>query len=101
MEFFMPVLSHFENGNAWTASDGKFQYRLKPSEDSVVAEGWEGPFAYEFSTVEETATFPLSEEGLASIKGWIDRWAQTMNARPDKTLAQMQKSREEEATKAE
>lgn len=95
MEFFLPVLSHFENGNGWTASDGKFQYHLKPTEDIIQAEGWEGPFAYEFSAMEETATFPLTEEGLVEIKVWIDQWAATMNARPDKTLAQMQQAREE------
>ena len=98
MEFFLPVLSHFENGNAWTASDGAFQYRLKPTEDVIHAEGWEGPFAYEFSAVEETATFPMTEEGLVDIKGWIDQCARTMNERPKKSLAQMQQAREEKTS---
>ena len=29
-ELFLPVLSHFENGNFWTASGGRMRYRVDP-----------------------------------------------------------------------
>ena len=30
--------------------------------------------------------FPLSEEGLEELRGWLARWRTEMNARPKKTL---------------
>lgn len=47
---------------------------------------WEGPWRYQDSTVEETKEFPLSEEGLEELRGWLARWRTEMNARPKKTL---------------
>ena len=87
-EFFLPVLSHFQNGNAWTASSGRLRYKLVPGEETIAAEVWEGPFCYELSQVEEQRDFPLSEEGLEELRAWIAVWGETINARPPKTLAQ-------------
>ena len=63
-DFFLPVLSHFQNENFWTASAGALCYRVTPREEGLAAEVWEGPWRYEDSRVEETRTFPLSDEGL-------------------------------------
>ena len=63
-DFFLPVLSHFQNENFWTASAGALRYRVTPREEGLAAEVWEGPWRYEDSRVEETRTFPLSDEGL-------------------------------------
>ena len=93
-ELFLPVLSHFLNGNPWTASDGRLRYRVVPSlaqEEAdciLTAQVWEGPWAYEFSTVEETRTFPLSEEGLTALPLWLTEWADKVNARPARTMAE-------------
>ena len=72
-EFFLPVLSHFQNRNAWLSSAGRLRYRIVPTltdeegNGILTAEGWEGPWAYEFSQVEETAQFPLTPEGLEAL----------------------------------
>lgn len=93
-ELFLPVLSHFQNENPWSASAGRLRYRILPTvaereEDSLLTvEVWEGPWAYEFSTVEETKTFPLSEEGLAALPPFLLQWAGTVNARPERTMAE-------------
>lgn len=93
-ELFLPVLSHFQNENPWSASAGRLRYRILPTvaereEDSLLTvEVWEGPWAYEFSTVEETKTFPLSEEGLAALPPFLLQWAGTVNARPKRTMAE-------------
>ena len=107
-ELFLPVLSHFQNKNPWTASVGRLRYRVIPTvaekeEESVLtAEVWEGPWAYEFSTVEETKTFPLSQEGLEELPKWLRQWAETVNARPRRTLAEDDERRvEPEEKKAE
>ena len=88
-ELFLPVLSHFENGNFWTASGGALRYKVVPDTGEsprLTAEVWEGPWRYQDSTVEETQEFPLSEEGLEELRGWLARWRTEMNARPKKTL---------------
>ena len=93
-EFFLPVLSHFQNRNAWLSSAGRLRYRIVPTltdeegNGILTAEGWEGPWAYEFSTVEETKTFPLSEEGLTALPPWLVEWADKVNARPKRSMAE-------------
>ena len=57
---FLPVLSHFENENFWTASGGRMRYRVDPvkgdeeNPPSLTAQVWEGPWRLQDSTVEET-----------------------------------------------
>ena len=89
-EYFLPVLSHFVNGNAWTASAGRMRYQAVPSEDgsTLTAQVWEGPFGHAFSQVEEEVSFPLSQEGLEALRAWAARWGERINARPRRTLAE-------------
>lgn len=104
-ELFLPVLSHFQNKNPWTASVSRLRYRVIPTvaekeEESILtAEVWEGPWAYEFSTVEETKTFPLSPEGLEELPKWLSQWAETVNVRPKRTMAEDDGRRVEPARK--
>ena len=93
-ELFLPVLSHFQNENPWSASMGRLRYRILPTvaeneaDCHLTVEVWEGPWSYEFSTVEETKAFPLSEDGLDALRAWIVQWAETVNARPRRTMAE-------------
>ena len=93
-ELFLPVLSHFQNKNPWSASAGRLRYRILPTvaeqeaDSFLTAEVWEGPWAYEFSTVEETKTFPLSAEGLTALPPWLVEWADKVNARPKRSMAE-------------
>lgn len=93
METFMPVLSHFENGNPWSASAGALRWRIIPQleeEPPVLrVEVWQAPFSYEFSAVEETKDFPLTQEGLTAIPAWLDHWQEEMDGRPRPTLAEL------------
>lgn len=94
-ELFLPVLSHFQNGNPWTASAGRLRLRILPTcqegeagQGVLTAQVWEGPWAYEFSQVEETSTFPLSQEGLDALSSWLEQWHQTIEARPKRSLSE-------------
>ena len=93
-ELFLPVLSHFENENPWSASAGRLRYRIVPTvatvpEESVLtAEVWEGPWAYEFAQAEETRSFPLSQEGLNLLPGWLEQWRLNVESRPRRTLSE-------------
>jgi hypothetical protein len=86
-ELFLPVLSHFQNGNAWTGSAGRLRYRVVPEEE-LCAQVWEGPWCYQLSRVEETQRFPLEEEGLEKLADWLQAWRVQIEARPHRTLEQ-------------
>lgn len=94
MYLFIPVLSHFANGNPWSASAGRMRYRILPRSAEepgtciLQAQVWEGPWSYEFSTVEETRDFPLDADGLAQLPIWLEQWRQSIEARPSRTLAE-------------
>ena len=93
-DFFLPVLSHFQNENPWSASAGRLRYRILPTileneaDCFLTAEVWEGPWSYEFSTVEESKAFPLTEDGLEALRGWIVQQSDAVNARPPRTMAE-------------
>ena len=93
-ELFLPVLSHFQNKNPWSASAGRLRYRILPTvaeneEDSLLtAEVWEGPWAYEFSQIEEEKIFPLSEAGLKVLRQWLGDWREIITQRPHRTMAE-------------
>ncbi len=85
-ELFLPVLSHFQNGNFWTASRGRMRYYAAPDGEELAAQVWEGPWNQTDSEMEETRRFPLSEEGLEELRGWAAAWAGDINARPPRSL---------------
>ncbi len=87
-DFFLPVLSHFQNGNPWSASAGRLRFRVLPDNEAgtLTAEVWEGPWAYEYSPVEETKLVPRTQEGLEQLPDWLETWRQTVEARPARTL---------------
>lgn len=93
-ELFLPVLSHFRNGNFWSASLGRMNFRVTPGEDTLTAEVWEGPWCYQLSRVEEQTEFPLDEAGLKAVAAWAVRWGETINARPRRSMAETLADRE-------
>ena len=97
---FLPVLSHFENKNFWTASGGRMRYRVDPvkgdeeNPPSLTAQVWEGPWRLQDSRVEETGTFPITEEGLEQLRAWLLDWQRAINARPERSLAETIRARD-------
>lgn len=85
-ELFLPVLSHFQNENIWTSSVGNLRYKVVPAGEELTAEVWQGPWCYEFSRVEERRTFPLTEEGIETLRAWVLERAAEINSRPAGTL---------------
>ena len=87
-QMFLPVLSHFQNKNPWSASAGRMRFRILPDveAETLTVEVWEGPWSREFSAPELKETFPLSQEGLDALPAWLDQRQQEINARPNRTL---------------
>ena len=84
MELFIPTLHTFAMNNVFTGSCGLFRFRIQPNivkktpkevdmeASSMTAEYWHGEFCYEKSEMEDSKTFPMSEEGRADMKHWLE-----------------------------
>ena len=84
-DIYLPTLHTFAMNNIFTGSWESLRFKIKPdvvkfpsSKDvdmensSICAEFWHGPYCYEKSTVEGQAVFPMSEEGRAAMKKWLE-----------------------------
>ena len=83
-DLYLPALHSFAMKNPFTGSCGLFRFRIKPNvematpkevdfeKSSITAEIWHGLFCYEKSTVEDTRTFPMTEEGRMEMKRWLE-----------------------------
>lgn len=83
-ELFIPTLHTFAMDNVFTGSYGKLRFRIKPNvvkatakevdfeKSEIFAEFWHGDLCYELSEMEGSNTFPMSEEGRAALKAWLE-----------------------------
>ena len=84
VDIFLPTLHSFAMNNIFTGSWGAFRFRAEPKvimatakevdfeQSSIHAEYWHGPFCYELSQMEGAQTFPMTQEGLAAMKQWLE-----------------------------
>ena len=83
-DLFIPTLHTFAMDNIFTGSCGLFRFRAAPNvvkktpkevdmeASSIVAEFWHGEYCYEKSQMEGKETFPMTEEGRAALKAWLE-----------------------------
>ena len=83
-EIFLPTLHWFAMTNTFSGSCGEFRFMAKPNvimatakevdfeQSSIKCEFWHGPFCYEKSEMEGEKTFPMTEEGRADMKAWLE-----------------------------
>lgn len=83
-DLFIPTLHTFAMNNIFTGSCGLFRFRAAPTvvmrtpkevdmeQSSIHAEFWHGLYCYELSEMEGQADFPMSEEGRAAMKVWLE-----------------------------
>ncbi len=82
-ELFLPTLHTFAMNNIFTGSVGAFRFRAKPNvimatpkevdfqQSTIFVECWHGPYCYEKSTMEDSAAFPMTEEGRGEMRAWL------------------------------
>ena len=70
--------------NPFTGSCGMFRFRVKPNvvmatakevdfeQSTITAQFWHGLYCYEKSEMEGEKTFPMTEEGRAEMKSWLE-----------------------------
>ena len=83
-DIFLPTLHWFAMTNTFSGSSGEFRFMAKPNvimktpkevdfdQSTIHCEFWHGPFCYEKSEMEGEQTFPMSEEGRADMKAWLE-----------------------------
>ena len=83
-EIFLPTLHWFAMKNSFSGSRGELRFMAKPDvimatakevdfeASSIKCEFWHGLFCYEKSEMEGEKTFPLTEEGRAEMKAWLE-----------------------------
>ena len=83
-ELFLPTLHTFAMKNTFTGSSGLFRFRAEPnvvmatakevdfSQSTIRCEYWHGLYCYEKSTMEGEKTFPMTEDGRAEMKVWLE-----------------------------
>ena len=83
-EIFIPTLHTFAMNNIFTGSSGMFRFRAEPkvvmatakevdfAQSTIHVEYWHGLFCYEKSQMEGDETFPMTEEGRATMKAWLE-----------------------------
>ena len=83
-ELFLPTLHSFAMNNIFTGSCGMFRFRAKPNvvmatakevdfeQSTITAQFWHGLYCYEKSEMEGEKTFPMTEDGRAEMKSWLE-----------------------------
>ena len=83
-DIFIPTLHTFAMENSFTGSCGLFRFKITPNvvkatpkevdfeQSNMKAEFWHGQFCYEKSEVEAVEIFPMTEEGRAAMKAWLE-----------------------------
>ena len=83
-DIYIPTLLTFANNNIFTGSCGTMRFRIAPSvvmatpkevnmeESSMFVEIWRGEKCYDLSEMEQSQTFPMSEEGRGAMKAWLE-----------------------------
>lgn len=83
-DLFIPTLHTFAMKNIFTGSWGMFRFRAEPNvimatakevdfeQSTIRCEFWHGLYCYEKSEMEGEQTFPLTEEGRAAMKQWLE-----------------------------
>lgn len=91
-DIMIPTLLFWENGNTWYGSKGAVRFFIcpikhqppegspdAPPDATLNVELWLGPLTKALSPIIDTASFPLSEEGLVQIKDWLEAQAAAQN----------------------
>lgn len=73
-DIFIPTLRSFENDNTFSGSCGMLRFFLYPDVKgkTVLAKLWHGILCIEKSEIEEERTFPMTAEGLAELKAYLE-----------------------------
>lgn len=83
-DIYIPTLHTFAMNNVFTGSLGLLRFKISPNvimanskevdmeASSIHAELWHGNLCYECSKVEQEQTFPMSEQGRADMKRWLE-----------------------------
>ena len=81
----IPTMLFWENGNSWYGSQGRARFFIKPEtpegadQPQLSVQFWRGPLAMNLSEITATASFPVTQGGLAQAAAWLEEQAAGVN----------------------
>ena len=81
----LPTLGYFKNGNGWLGSSGIMRFQIEPFDKETMTMTvvlWQGPFSRPYAKEIGRERFPLSEEGLNSLLGFLSVRAGELEQQP-------------------
>lgn len=78
-ELYLPTLSHWEHGNAWSGEWGQTRFCVVPADGQMTAEVWPGPMSRDLAELAASETFPIGTEGIETLRGWLLEQATQIN----------------------
>ena len=71
-DFDIPRIFYFESGNIFTGSRKDLNFRIVPHDDVLDVSVWHCFICSELTEMEDTAQFPMTEEGHGQMIAWLD-----------------------------
>lgn len=67
----LPGLLYFQNGGVFKGSKGNIRFIIKPTDDRIIVQMWQGPYCYEKSEMEDESQFELNDNGRCAMVEWL------------------------------
>ena len=71
IELFLPSLPHWTYENPWSGSYRKVRYYITVADGEMKADIWLEDISHELAEITVTKSFPLTQEGLDEMRGWL------------------------------
>ncbi len=70
--FDIPRPFYFESGNIFTGSRGNLNFKIIPKDSIFHVSIWHGFICSDLTEMEDSAEFPLSDEGFQNMLDWLE-----------------------------
>lgn len=71
-DFDIPRPFYFQSGNTFTGSRKNLNYKIVPKDDIFHVSVWHGFICSELAEIQDSAEFPISEEGFQNMLQWLE-----------------------------
>lgn len=74
----LPGLLYFQNGGVFKGSKGNIRFIIKPIDEKLLVQTWQGPYCYEKSEMEDESQFELNDNGRGAMQEWLTEKLQSI-----------------------
>jgi len=80
MRFDLSNFTYYENGNVFTGSRDRFNFRVAGEDGAFRVSVWYGLLAFDKAEIAEEKTFPFTPEGLRETGAYLEDRYRAMSA---------------------